>query len=731
MHRLRRYRVLLALFFGLLLPAFAVAVDQDAGREIALDFRDVELTDLIQTISEMTGRNFIYDETVKGKVSLISPDRMSPDEAYEAFLSVLNVKGYTVVPSGRTNKIVPLTAARESSLPTARRSGSDQYVTRLLRLQYVDANLLASAVLAPLVPKTSSVVAYTPSNTLIMTDSAANIERLVKIVRQLDVPASIEALEIVPLKHAAAEDLADLINQLLAHTGGAPAARRGTAATAGGTENRLVIAYPRTNALIVLAAGDDLKTVRSLIARLDQPPSDERSGVNVYYLENASAEPLAETLNAILTGLRKADTPEAQAAARAAAINPKKITVTADKPTNALIINAGPEEYDLLTSIIRKLDVKRKQIFVEALILELSLDATKDLGVSLQGAVETNGTGVVIGTSNLNSGQVNLGSFLPQTDSSGRTVSSVPSVLSQAVNGIMLGGFFNPISVTGPDGKLITVPAVSALIDLSQSDGDVNILAAPRLLASDNEEAEIIIGSNVPIITQRLTDTTNPNSLNVAVERQDVALTLRFTPQITQGAGVRLNIYQEITDIASSAVGNVNEVGPTLTKRLLRNTVVADDGRTVVLGGLISTSVQEKITKVPLLGDIPLLGWLFKSRSFQERKTNLLVFITPHILRSDADLERVTQRSRQAMDQFRSREVDFTLPVEDLEREVIVAPEVPADQSQDEEVVPAATEAQPAPAETPVDVPLAEMPAAEPVANGAPATAPQAPAVAE
>jgi len=235
MSRFAQSILLLMLLFALVLPIRVVAADKPVNdREIALDFRDVELTDLIQTISEMTGRNFIYDETVKGKVSLISPDRMSPDEAYEAFLSMLNIKGFTVVPSGRTNKIMPLTAARESSLPAGTaRNTSDQFVTRLVRLQYVDANLIATSVLAPLVPKAGSVVAYAPSNTLIMTDSAANIARLVKIVRQLDVPAAIDSLEIIPLKYAAAEDLADLINDLMSPASGGTAPRvRGRAAAA-------------------------------------------------------------------------------------------------------------------------------------------------------------------------------------------------------------------------------------------------------------------------------------------------------------------------------------------------------------------------------------------------------------------------------------------------------------------------------------------------------------------
>ena len=221
-----------------------------------------------------------------------------------------------------------------------------------------------------------------------------------------------------------------------------------------------------------------------------------------------------------------------------------------------------------------------------------------------------------------------------------------------------------------PDGTTKTVPAVSALIDLSQTDGDVNILAAPRLLTSDNEEAEIIIGQNVPIITSRLTDSGSTGlAQSVSVERQDVALTLRLTPQITEGNSVRLNLFQEISDVVAETASNT-EVGPTLTKRMIRNTVVVEDGETVVLGGLISSVIAESVTKVPLLGDIPILGWLFKSTSKKERKTNLLVFITPTIIRDSDDLRAVTLRSRQAMDRFREESVDFEQTVEKIQEDL-------------------------------------------------------------
>jgi len=636
--------------------ALAAADKAAPADQISLDFKDVELTDLIQTISELTGKNFLYDETVKGKVSIISPQPMSLDQAYQLFLTVLGSKGFVVVPAGRAHKIVNVRDAKESTLPVygeqRRAPKGEEFITRLVPLKYVDATEMATTVLTPLIPKTSNIIAYAPSNTLVITDNAANIARLVKIIAELDAPTTLDQLETFTLQYASAEEVAKILTDVI--SSGSPAInRRARAAqnvkTAGSREASRVIAYPRTNALIVLATSEDLEVIKEMLGRLDVAPVSERSGINVYYLENADAESLATTLNEILTGIRaqtrRPVQPQAGAVAAAAnaPLSQGPVSITADKPTNSLIVNANPEDYEVIKGIIAQLDIKRKQVYVEALILELSLDATQALGVSLQGAVDVGSDSAVFGTSNLNKGPASIASLSPASGS------SVPSLLTQSIDGLLLGGLFNPISITGPDGNTITVPALSALINLSKTSSDVNILSAPRLLTSDNEEAEIIVGSNVPIITNRLTDTGSSGlAQSVAIERQDVALTLRFTPQVTEGNLVRLNVFQEITDIASSSVGNVNEVGPTLTKRQLRNTVLAEDGKTVVLGGLIGTNIQKTVSKVPLLGDIPLLGWLFRSEGTQERKTNLLVFITPKVIRDAEDLARVTRRSQQA-----------------------------------------------------------------------------------
>ena len=656
---------LLLLAVPALSPAATPAAKASSGAvqkngAITLDFKDIDLQDLVQTMSELMDRNFVYDDTLRGKVTIISPRAMSLDEAYQVFQTVLGVKGYTIVPSGAVNKVVALKDAKESNLPTvsgtAKEAPGEQFVTRLVPLENADATVLASTVLAQLIPKTSNIVAYPPTNTLIISDSSANIDRLLTIIKELDGPGALNSVEVIPLKDANADEVAVVLTQILSEANATPTTRRRRTSNvqAGGQkEVSKVIPYPRGNLLVALANADDLAMISSLVAQLDQPPTQDRSFINVYYLENADAETLAKTLNEIITGSKAPTTPRGGApAATQAALTKEAVSITADKPTNALIVNSTPEDYETIKGIIKQLDVKRKQVFVEALVLELSMDATRKIGASLQAAGSSGSDSLMFGTSNLNTGSTNLSSVVTST-------SGVPSLLTQTIDGILLGGLFNPVTVTGPDGTEVTVPALSALIDLSKKDADVNILSAPRLLTSDNEEAEIVVGSNVPIITSRLTNavgsatsTSSGLATSVSVERKDVALTLRFTPQITEGDRVRLNLYQEITDIASTSVGDPNQVGPTFTKRLLRNTVLAENGKTVVLGGLIGHNVQTSITKVPLLGDIPGLGWLFKRKSTTDQKTNILIFITPRIIRDANDLAEVTDHSRRAMEDF-------------------------------------------------------------------------------
>ena len=311
---------------------------------VTLDFKDVELTDLIQTISEMTNKNFVYDDTVKGKVTIISPRGMSLDEAYQVFLSVLSVKGFTVVPSGKMNKIVRTQEAKENTIPTgsdAASSGGEQIVTRLVPLRNIDAASFATSILTPLIPKSGSVVAYAPSNTLIITDSTANIERLLKIIAELDVPGTSSNLDVIFLENAAAEEIAQIGTQVLTQGGASPRKGRGAGAPA---VTGKVLPYPRANAIIVMAEAEEMETIRSLVRSLDRKESAGRSNINVFYLENADAESLAKTLNEIISGVRK----QAKAATGQAPAQNEPVTITADKSTNSLIISAIPEDYEAL-----------------------------------------------------------------------------------------------------------------------------------------------------------------------------------------------------------------------------------------------------------------------------------------------------------------------------------------------------------------------------------------------
>jgi general secretion pathway protein D len=616
--------------------------NNDGG--ITLDFKDIELTDLIQTISALTGKNFVYDDGIRGKATIISSEQMTPNEAYKLFLTVLNIKGYTVVPAGKTNKIVATKMAMENNLPVQKTTtDQDQFVTRMIALKHIDASTIASSVLSPLMPKTSNIAVYEPSNMLIITDNGSNIARLVTIIKELDVPNAVQSMRVIALKHANAKDVAAICNEIIKEKKTTSKLRTAKNVKASGEDTTSkVIADERTNHLIVMATEEDLSIVLELLENLDQQLASDRSHINLYYLENADAETLGTTLNEIITGLKttttKTDSKGFPGATQALKSN---VTVTADKPTNALIVNATPEDYVVLKEIIAQLDIRRKQVYVEALIMELSMDATEALGMGLQGAFEAGSEGVVSLATNSYPGGI-----LSDT-----------SLLTTSVSGIMAGGFSKLINYTDSSGETVSISAFSALLNLSKTDSNVNILSAPRLLTSDNEEAEIVVGSNVPIITSVLTDTGSSSlAQSVSVERKDVALTLRFTPQITEGNLVRLNVYQETTAISETSVGNVDYVGPTFTTRKISNTVLARNGQTVVLGGLISTTKNDVINKVPFLGDIPLLGWLFKSTTNTEKKTNLLVFITPTIIKDIEDLSSITLTNRLSMNKIQAQD---------------------------------------------------------------------------
>lgn len=635
------------------------------GELIALDFNDVELNVVIDTISRMTGYNFIYDDRVRGRVTIVSPTEVTVDQAFAVFESVLKVKGFSLVLGpGNTYKVIPIRDVKESSIDTIKDDrpspNRDRFVTRLVPLRFIDAEAITNTI-KPLVSKDALIVAYQPTNTIIVTDSESNIRRLLQILDAIDVESFRQELAVIKIEHADAATLGEQLSEIYgaeisAQAGGATAgqrrARARQAAAAGqvvpgaaggaGAIGPTVSILPdeRTNSLLVMASRQQLADIRGLIEKLDIPVRGQ-GRIQVYYLRHADAEELSETLNSLLGGGGSSGGGSRSSLPGAASnvvqnlrstVTPlsEGVTITADPSTNALVIQASKEAYDTLEQVIEKLDVSRPQVLVEALIVEVDVTDSLDLGFSAAYRMVNGDTDILLATG----------------------VTSLVPGAGMLATAIRAPSFSDPGDVDDPsaepdqgNGKNLQL-GVTAL----QTDNDVNIVSAPHILTSDNEEAEIRIGQNIPIVTgrtQAATGSTNDLAQAVSVERQDVGVTLRVTPQISEGDTLRLQIFQELTEVAEqSAAGSVEEVGVTLQSRKVENTVVVNDGETVAIGGLISEVFTDNVSGVPWLADIPFLGWLFKQKSEDIRKINLIVFLTPHIVRGAEDLEQNTIRKR-------------------------------------------------------------------------------------
>jgi len=680
----RALALLLAASLAFAPGAFAqrATPDADSGM-VQLDFNDVELAVVIDTIARLTGTNFIYDDKVRGRVTVISPAPMSPDQAYAVFESILQVKGFTTVRTASgTMKIIPIRDAKESSVETLRGAQTtpdrDRFVTRLIPLQYIDADAIANT-LKPLASKEASMVSYAPTNTIILTDSAANIRRLLGILDAIDVETYKEHLAVIKVRHGDAATLADQLSEIYgAETSSAPARPRANTAAARRAAARAaasqassspqagqvrILTDERTNSLIVLAPRARLEDIRAMVRRLDIPVLGG-GRIHVHYLRHADAEELANTLSSLISGQPQAPAGGtaarggAQVQALRAAVTELAdgVTVTADVATNSLVIQASQEGYRTLVTVIDKLDIPRPQVLVEALIMEVNVSDGQNLGFN--GIARLAGGADVTLVSNTDADtRGSLGS-----NGFGDTVAAA---VDGAANALLPGtGFITNVVRNSldfdDDGRATGGTLIQGIIRANASNGDTNIISAPHILTADNEEAEITIGNDIPIITSRVDSAAgqqNNLASSVNVERQEIGVTLRVTPQITEGDSLRLRIFQEITGLANLTedVGSPEEVGPALTNRRVENTVMIADNETVVIGGLISDDYSDNTSKVPWLGDIPFLGWLFKTESRSLRKINLLIFLTPHIVRSPADLEYETVRKRE---EFRQRSVE-------------------------------------------------------------------------
>lgn len=740
-------------------PEAEAAGENSDDADISMNFQDVDLPALVEFISEITKKNFIIDEKVKGKVTIISPSKITADEAYNVFRSVLQVKGFTTVPSGTVIKILPVQEAKSATLdtvlPDVMPRPSDEYITRLMKLNYVDADNMVS-IIQPLVSASGLLATYPPTNTLILIDSAANIDRVGEIIEVLDVPGTESGVEVIRLTYAVASELAATLGQVLeepsegaspqpvrqprastrtaARTRRTAAARTQTGQTEmvtggeeGGEAAYKIIPDDRINALIVVASSPRMRRIKDLIARLDVPLPLGTGRIHVYYLKYASAFEIVPVLSDIIGGtggvggfsgglLSRALS--GSTAARGGRLGQRgglagswgdlgssgglgmlgssfgsrsqrlgggfgslgsggrfgggtlgggfgstaaaggvtsaagggggefegEVRITADPSTNALIIYASPQDFETLKRVIEMIDVRRRQVYVEAIVLEVGINTSRQLGIEMQGGVGLD-KGVAIG-------RVNFGNL--------DQVIANPGSLQG-----LIGAAASNQTIRLPNGAV--VPAQMVLIHASQSDNDANLLSAPTLLTMDNQEAEIVVGENVPFIASRSTSETNLANTFATVDRRDVGLTLRLTPQISEGGMVRLDIFEEVSRVLERSVAGLdpNLVGPSTTIRSATTSVVVRDGQTVVLGGLIADARTKAVSKVPFIADIPVLGHFFRTESTTNDKVNLLLFLTPHIIRDareqrDFSLEkRAEVKAFMEEQNFRHRRHDF------------------------------------------------------------------------
>ena len=587
-----------------------------AGKGVVLNFNEVDISTMVKFISDLTGKNFILDDRVKGKISVYSPSKLSTEEAYNVFVSVLELKGFTVVQSGKVSKIVPSAGARQSGFALIPAGSAlpvnESYVAQVTKLENISAQE-ALAFLQPMISKDGHISAFGPGNLILMVDSSLNIRKLHGILQTIDTERTREGLEIIYLKNASAESAATTIRQWLTGSDSKPA---GQPATAGGGGGGSVLADQRLNALLVFGNENTKNAVRELVAKLDVAPPEASSKVNVYYLENTDATEMAKVLDGVVRGISAQAATAGQPGAAAPQASPfesGKVTITADKASNSLVIMASPNDYTNLIQVIKKLDRRSKQVFVQVLIAEISLDKSRELG--LQGGV--------IGGGVLNKYLTVAGLYDPLG-----TLTSLGAVISSASG--------SPLSP-----NISASPAnVAAVLKALDKDGLVNILSTPNILTSDNKEAEINVGENVPFqgsATQSTIGTTT------SVERKDIGINLKIKPQISEGDYIRLDINQEISAVKNDKGQAIDLV---TTKRSTKTSIVVKDKETVVIGGLIQDTEDENIQKVPFLGDIPGLGWLFKTKTKTRKKTNLMILLTPRIVKDAADLMAVSDDQR-------------------------------------------------------------------------------------
>jgi general secretion pathway protein D len=601
---------------------------------ITMDFQDADLNVVIKFIGELTGKNFLVSDQVRGKVTIISPKKITVREAYQVFESVLEMNGFTAVPGTDATKIIPSGIARQTGLEIHEGKEAsavkveDKMITQIIPLEHGSSDEIRT-LFAPLISKDGTIISYKPTNHLVVTERASNIHRLLKIIEQIDVRIVEESISIFSLEFASAKSMAEKTTQLIFSDLRSPGPVRGPGPSA---PQRVVKVIPdeRTNNLIVLANQQDTQEIRKLISSLDKEAPKGKSTLHVRYLENARAEELAKVLSGIVGSKAKAASRPQPSQAPAQV---EEISITADKATNSLVITASPQEFMELEEVIQKLDTVRSQVLVEALIAEVSMEKALQIGVDWR-VMDQPAEGSIRGFGGTDFG---------------------------LISGVQRGTLADPGLILGMTRGFITIGGqqfvnLGALLRAFQKDTDVNVLSTPHLLTMDNEKAKIIVADNVPILK---TDLTTPlaasttTATNIAVSRtfeyKDIGIQMEITPHISMGSMVRLEISTEVSNITSIDPTNPGFV--TTRKRQASTTVVVESGQMMVIGGLIRDDRTEETKRVPCIGNVPILGWLFKTYGGLKSKTNLLIFITPHIIRSPEDAEKATAKKKQEADE--------------------------------------------------------------------------------
>jgi len=601
------------LFFFLVqaMPPAAVHAAAEQEKRVSMDFKDVEIEVFIKFISDLTGKNFIVGNKVQGKITVISPKKVTVDEAYAVFESVLEVNGYTTVPSGNVTKIVRAVQARKKNVSiqterTGAERASDRIITQVIPLKHASSQKLRK-ILTPLTSKQGLLVDYPPSDTLILTDYESNIQKILSIIRRVDRKSVQVQLKVFKLDHAEALQIAKSLNNIM----------KARQQVQGKGNVPFVYAAPneRINSVILLAEKGSVQQMASLIAKLDKPTPKGDAKVHVVRLDNAVAQDLAKVLSGLASTEGKKGKP----------LISKNVQVSADKASNSLVITAKQEEFNALKTVIDKLDQRRAQVYVEAAIMEVSMDTSLDAGIDWQGAAELGDEGIGVGT---------IGGAV------GQNVEDVTGRLGGS--GASLGILSFPFTFNGEQ-----YFSLSTFLQASQTDNRINIISTPQLLTMENEQAKVVVAENRPFITSREISENNREFSNI--EYKDVGVTLKVTPQINEKGLVKMDVYQEVSRVEERLLQQTGAKTPVTSKRTAETRVEVRDGQTAVIAGLIQEQSSLSNSGVPGLSDIPVMGWLFKKRDQSESKRNLMVFITPHVVRTDQQLEQVWSEKRKRM----------------------------------------------------------------------------------